>query len=302
MAALLAWLARVSGAHSPAVTTLGEAVIDRFARDRTLFSDILEMSFSCDARGEHLYRFSYAFPGFRGDETSVSSSLLAFCHPFGPRAVEAAQTTLRAARSPAVAQILFGFAHDAGEAGQAWRVKFYLQFADRAGSAALKLATRILGPQLGGLSRAGRLHLMCLDVGEHGLAAAKLYFVQDRLALDAMAATVGDVPLLGALADLGVSSLRDVLTIHRVAGPEDAAFLRASEVDFSLPDNDLLWDDVRRLPYVKAHLARSPALTELAAGFKLATRRVSGSVGDGRKLTVYYTLAERERPRVTALA
>jgi hypothetical protein len=296
MAALLGWLARASGADSAAVTTLGEAVIDRFSRDRDVFSDVLEMSFSCDETGGHLYRFSYAFPGFRGDEAGTSSSLLAFSDPFGPRAVEAARTTLRAARSPAVAQILFGFAHDAGSPGHSFRVKFYLQFEDAAGNAALNLAARMLGPQLRGLSQAGRLHLMCVDVGEHGLAAAKLYFVQDRLALSAVGATVGDVPLVAALADLGVTSLRDVLTIHRVTGPEDETFLRPSEVDFSLLDNDLLWDDVRALPHVKARLAETPALTDLAEAFKLATRRLSGSVGDGRKLNVYYTLAERKSP------
>ena len=295
MAALLGWLARASDTESAAVTTLRDAVVDRFSRDRNVFSDVLELSFSCDETGGHLFRFSYAFPGFRGDEAGTSSSLLAFSDPFGPRAVEAARTTLRAARSPAVAQILFGFAHDAGSPEHCWRMKLYLQFEDAAGNAALNLAARMLGPQLRGLSRAGRLHLMCVDVGERGLAAAKLYFVQDRLSLSAVAATVGDVPLVAALAELGVTSLRDVLTIHRVMGPEDESFLRPSEVDFSLLDNDLLWDDVRALPYVTAHLARTPALTELTAKFKLAMRRVSGSLGDGRKLNVYYTLAEPAR-------
>jgi len=84
--------------------------------------------------------------------------------------------------------------------------------------------------------------------------------------------------------------------IHRVTGPDDETFTSPSELDFSLADNDLLWDDVRALPDLTAQLARSPRLGELAASFRLATRRISGSVGDGRKINVYYTLAERERP------
>jgi hypothetical protein len=273
-------------------------VMAQFARDRLVFSDVLEMSFSCDPSGDHVYRFSYAFPGFRDDEAGVSATLLAWCELFGPQAAEACRTVLRAARSRVVTQPLFGFAYDSGGP----RVKLYLQFDDSGPRAALDLASRILSRPLRDLESAGRLHLLCLDLGERGLAGAKLYFVRDHLPLAALEAEVGPVPLVSALADLGVTALRDLLLIHRTTGPEDDGLMRASEVDFSLPDNDVLWSDVRRLPHVNAHLARSPHLAELASAFRLAMRRVSGSVGDGRKLNVYYTLAEAPRGSEVTLA
>ncbi len=287
--ALLRWLARASGVDADAVLSLEGALIDRFRRDRLQFSDVLEASFSCDAAGAHLYRFSYAFPGLRADPEGVAAALLDLCRPFGPHAEDAARTVLRATRLGAVAQLLFGFAHD-GAAGS--RVKLYLQFHARAQAAAIELAARILGRRLDDLPAPRRLHLLCLDLGARGLAGAKLYLAHERIALADLPARVGPAPLAAALGELGVVELRDVLAIHRLAGPGDGGLARAAEIDFSLPDNALRWDDVRALPPVRSLLARSPEVAELWASFRLAARRVSGSVGAGDKLNVYYVLTE----------
>jgi hypothetical protein len=88
-----------------------------------------------------------------------------------------------------------------------------------------------------------------------------------------------------------------VLAIHRVAGPGGAGLSHAQEVDFSLPDNDLRWQDVRALPVVAALVAESPGFEGIAASFRLAMRRISGSVGHAGKLSLYYALAEKEPAR-----
>jgi hypothetical protein len=188
---------------------------------------------------------------------------------------------------------LFGYAH--GDGGTDARPKLYLQFLANEPARALDLAGRMLGRSLESLERPGPLHLLCLDVGTGGLAAAKLYFSIDRIPLDEVPSRVGPVPLLAALKDLGVVELRQLLAIHRLRGPDDAGVARPAEVDFSLEDNDLRWIDVRPLPAVRAHLDRSPTLEvieELQSSFRLAVRRISGSVGDGSKLNVYYGLNE----------
>ncbi len=277
------------------VRALQDAVIERFRRDRLVYSDVLEMSFSCDRQGAHLHRFSYAFPGLRADPAGVAATLLAFSRPFGPHAEEAARTALRAARERAVEQLLFGFAHDGG--GRS-RVKLYLQLQAREAPAALDLASRMLGMRLQDrVANSGPLHLLCLDLGPRGLAGAKLYFVLDRLRLDEGHGAGGPRPAGGRAVELGITELRDVLAIHRVAGPDDGGLDRPAEIDFSLPDNDLRWADVRALPPVEALLARSPAVAALESSFRLAVRRISGSVGSGDKLNAYYVLTETERGR-----
>ncbi len=104
----------------------------------------------------------------------------------------------------------------------------------------------------------------------------------DRVRLGDLAARVGPVPLAAALAGIGVSELRDVLAIHRVEGRDDAGLERPVEIDFSLPDNGLRWEDVRRLAPVKDLLDGSPAIAELEASFRLAHATGVG-LGVGRR-------------------
>jgi hypothetical protein len=294
-AELLAWLARADGAAAPSVQALQAAVVERFRRDRLAYSDVLEGSFTCDDRDARLHRFSYAFPGFRADPAGVASAIGRFCRPFGRAAEEACVTVIRAAKSKAVAQLLFGFASDGG--GRS-RVELHLQFHGWEAPAALVVAGQMLGVPLGDrLGVFGPLHQLCLDVGPRGLVAAKLYSVIERLRLDDVAVRVGPVPLADALRELGVTELQNVRAIHRLRGPGEAGILRPSEIAFSLQDNDLRWADVRRLPPVRALLDRHPAIGELEASFRLAVQRVSGSVAGDRgraKLTVYHVLTEVE--------
>jgi hypothetical protein len=197
---------------------------------------------------------------------------------------------LRAARVRAVTQVLFGFAHDGGDAQ---RVKLYLQFHPRAASAAQELASRMLSRPLFATSLP--LHLLCLDLAPGGLVGAKLYYVMERLRLDDTPVELGASSFLAAVRESGVAELRDVLRIHRVGARDEARGERPDEIDFSLPDNDLRWQDVRALPPMRALLADAGAASELVARFRVAPRRLSVSTGELRKVNLYYVLAEVER-------
>jgi hypothetical protein len=291
--ALLDWLATRAGVPAEVSRALQAPLLARYAEDCGERPDVLEPSFSCDPSGTHVYRFSYGFPTLRRQRAAVERTLMALCSPLGGHAVDAARAVLLASRSAVVEQILFGYAH--GDGGTAARPKLYLQFLASEPSGALDLAGRMLGRPLDSLDRLGPLHLLCLDVGSGGLSGARLYFSIDRILVDEVAARVGRVPLLAALKDLGVVELRQLLAIHRLRGPDDAEVARPAEVDFSLEDNDLRWLDVRALPVVREQLERSPTLEELQRSFRIAVRRISGSVGDGSKLNVYYGLNEHRR-------
>lgn len=284
-AALLAHLGGDERADD--VRALERVLIERLRRDTQRYSDVFEPSFSCDTSGSHLYRFSYAFPAFAKDTRGAVSTILAMCQPFGPVIVEAYRSALRAVTSPAVSQPLWGFAED-GE-GQR-RVKLYLQFHPEKSAAALALACKMLGLRLDG-AVAGELHLLGLDFGAHGLMGAKLYFVQEELALRDVPARFGAIPVVEALALLGVERLRNVLSIHRVAGP--GALSQASEVDFALAENELRWRDVRALAPVRALRSQHREIDVLEERFRLVVRRLSTSVGSADKLTAYYCLAEQ---------
>jgi hypothetical protein len=287
MRELLDVLARSATSDVGATAALHGVVLEQFQRDARVYSDVLEPSFSCDPEGAHLHRFSYAFPSFRADPDGVSRILLRMCRPFGEAALSACRAVVRAARTPPVAQPLFGFADDGG--GR-FRTKLYLQLRPGEERGGLHLVERMLGRSLAAVDAPGPLHLVCFDVGQRGLVGAKLYFVRDRLRVDDPS-PLGPIPLVAALAELGVSELRYVLAIHRFAGPDDGGGARPTEVDFSLPENDLRWDDLRQVLPVRTLLTRSPEVGHLEQGFRLAVRRVSGSIGDGRKLNVYYGLA-----------
>jgi hypothetical protein len=286
---LFGWLARRAGGGGPTAAALEQAVFARFARDHVRRFNVLEPSLSCDATGVRLYRFSYSLPDVAADPAGTAETLLALGRPFGPAVEDACRRVLRAARDRAVEQVIFGYADDGG--GRS-RVKLYLQFRAGAREAGLSLAGRLLARALEpALADAGALHLVGLDLGAHGLAGAKLYFLQDRVSPAWLAARAGRAPLVEALAEAGVAELRDVLTIHRLEGPDDDG-RRPAEIDLSLADNDLLWSEVRALPPIGELLARHPVVGELESTFDLCVRRVSASLGDAGKLNVYYVLME----------
>src|SRR5262245_32160621 len=101
-ALLAACAARTPGA--PAVLDeVREVLLGHYAEARRRFSDILELSFSWDAAGAHPYRYSYAFPSFRGDP-GCGECLGALAAPLGEAMRAATDRVLRAAAHPAVAQ------------------------------------------------------------------------------------------------------------------------------------------------------------------------------------------------------
>jgi hypothetical protein len=254
---------------------LTEAVLDRFRSDTLRFSDILEWSLSADAHAVDTARFSYAFPNYLRARGEVERTVIAWADALGPAVARAARSLLRAARHPAVEQVLIGYAGG----GPAARTKLYLQFAREAGPEALSLARGVLGIDRSTKSDMLPLHLLGLDVGASGLAGAKLYFVEAE-----HPARPGCWP----------RPLVNSLRIHRLRAPDDPGFASASEIDFGLTENALAWDEVRSWP---AALASSPGLDRferLSARFRLRPRRVSLALDGPAKLNLYYVLDEAQ--------
>ncbi len=253
-----------------------DAVIARFAEDRRHSSDILEWSLSEDERGVDTARFSYAFPGFVRAREDVTRAVLAWADGLGEGASRAARSVLRAARSPMVEQILMGYARGTG--GGPPRTKFYLQFRDGAGPAALDLSRAILGTRRATQSDGLPLHLLGLDIGPEGLAGAKLYFEH-----------VGE----SAPAPGFSGPVRNALWIHRLRHPDDPAFEAPAEIDFALVDS--AWDALASSPALAPHAAARAAFEALGRTFRLRARRASLGLRGAHKLNIYYVLDERER-------
>ncbi|MRG95003.1 hypothetical protein [Polyangium spumosum] len=252
-----------------------DAVLARFAEDRRHFSDILEWSLSEDERGVDTARFSYAFPGFVRAREDVTRAVLAWADGLGEAASRAAKSVLRAARSPTVEQVLMGYARGTG--GGPPRTKFYLQFRDGAGPAALALSRAILGTQRATQSDGLPLHLLGLDMGPEGLAGAKLYF-----------AHIGDPPRIEGFS----GPVRNALWIHRLRHPDDPTFEAPTEIDFALAGST--WDALTSSPTLTPHAAARAAFDALGASFRLRARRASLGLHGARKLNVYYVLDEPE--------
>jgi hypothetical protein len=280
----------LDGVTAPEARALAAAVVEALRRDRERFSDVFEPSISVDEAGEHALRFSYAFPGFREAPATAVHAALAMAAPFGPALTAATRRLLRAATDPAVEQPLVGIAWDRAGAP---RHKVYLQLRDGAGRAAADLAGRVLGlPWLAeSLAGAAPLHMLGVDLGRDGLTGAKLYLAHAVV-------PPGDAPIAQALATLapGPRPYRRVLEIRRLtaASREERALPPASDVDLGLADNDLLWEDVAKVPTLAPTLGRSRAIHAVFSSFQVEVRRLSLSVSAARRTTVYYALREVE--------
>jgi hypothetical protein len=265
-----------SALDDPQGQSLTNKVLARFERDALAYSDILEWSLSEDLRGVEVARFSYAFPGYPNAPDEVARSVLSWTRTQSPAAERAARSLMRAARHPAVEQVLLGYAHGGGARR---RIKLYLQFRGAAGNAALELARALLGTQRTTSSDALPLHLLGLDVGQDGLSGAKLYFVEQQR---------------GPRFEAWSRALANTLRIHRLQGPDDACFQEPTEIDFSLPDNDLSFEELAASP-VMASFARSlERFGALATRFGLRARRVSLALSGPAKLNLYYVLDESD--------
>lgn len=289
-----AWRAH-DGADDVRLRALEAALLARVAEDGQRFSEVLEPSFGWTRdEGHRLYRFSYAFPGFRGDPEGTTRAVVGLAGTFGDAAAHVGERVMRAARHPSVVQPLFGLACDAG----AIRLKLYLQFADDAGAAALTLASRMVGvPDLAarlGAAAGAPLHLACVDFSPSGgVVGAKLYLAYPKVDLRAPS-PVPSGALFDALAASGVASLSNVLAIHHLAGPADAGVAVPREIDFGLVENDLLFRDVKRLaPLAPIVLLGTPS-SRIESAFRVGVRRLTVSTGEVTKLNVYYVLAETE--------
>jgi hypothetical protein len=270
---LLSWWEARQGAAGPALDAMLAAMLAQLDGDRHLYGDVFEPSFSWDPDGCSFRRFSYAFPGFRAAPDAVAAALRAMTAPWGGVVVEACERLLRAARHPAVAQPLVGFADD-GARGR--RIKLYLQFRDDAAGAAPELAQAITGARIDLARLGGALHMCGLDFSERGLRAAKLYVAPTR-------------PAERTWFGLALSNL---LEIRHIDDPSQGVPDAPSEIDFPLPENGLDPRDLWAAPAIRDRLAPAIArLAELAAAFPLRIRRVSCGVARP-KLNVYYVTAE----------
>lgn len=305
---------------APEARAMERALLAAFARDRARYSDILEASFSIDARGEHAYRFSYAFPGWRptsgpGAIEAVHAAL-ACAAPFGPALVGATRRLLRAATDPVVEQPLIGIAWDRDGAP---RHKVYLQFVSGAGGGAVALAERITGVRgLAACLGGGALHMLGIDLGAGGVLGAKLYVAHDRVIAagdddgeeeeeeeeekenEREKSIVGVA--LGRLVGGGASgaagqgrAFRNVLAIHRIEGASGAV-PPLTDVDIGLAENGLGWGEIAGAPWISERLRESRVARVLLERFRVGVRRVSISAGSQPRLSVYYVLRELEEP------
>lgn len=322
----------LDGVTAPEAIALERALLAAVARDRELFSDVLEASFTIGSRGEHAYRFSYAFPGFRGAPVLAGSppstsappppasastpasplssaavaSALACAAPFGSSIVASTRRLLRAAIEPAVEQPLIGLAWDRAGAP---RHKVYLQFRDTAGSAAAALAERVLAmPGLAARIGDAHLHMLGVDFGPAGITGAKLYIAHEHVTASTSSATPTfapssstpalDIPSALARALPPGRIARNVLAVHRLTGADRAAraLPPASDIDFGFADNALAWSDVASAPLLATVLDSSRVASRLFADFRIGVRRLSVATTSAPAFTVYYSLRELEEP------
>lgn len=277
-AALLSWCDRVQGGPDARLAAVDARVLDRFATDRNLYSEIFEPSVSHDGAGWHMRRYSYAFPGYGEDPAAVRAALAGLAAPFGDRYGSWFAATLARATDPTVEQVLFGVAW---ESPSEWRLKLYLQLEDGAGDAALAAVARVLSlPALRERFAGEPLHLVGIDVGPEGLGAVKLYFE-------------GEAPAVPWLEGLG--SLRRALRIFRLV-PGRRLPDEPVEIDFPLAENGLLFADVACLAPVRAVVDGTDRLSALGREFSIAVRRVSVSVPRPGKFTAYFVLTETDAP------
>ena len=283
---LLEWLSEREGAADERLRRLEEAVLRRFEEDRWDFSGVFEPSFSRDDTDWHLYRFSYAFPGHHDDSEAMEEAMLSFAAPFGARQVEWTRRLLNFTPDRCVEQPMFGIAWDTPEH---WRMKLYLQFYDGVGDRPLHLVEKMLrAPGLAERFSGQSMHLVGMDLTASGLAAVKLYFTHPHVELDEAEELVGRVDLLEQLRAAGHESIEDLLTIHRLTALEDPTIEKIREVDFSLVDNNISWEEVSALPALSSAREGSSPLGEMLRSFPLAIVRLSVTVGRTDKLNAYY--------------
>jgi hypothetical protein len=283
---LFGWMAGTQSASDPRLDQLAAVLLDRFDRDRGQYSEIFEPSFSADSAGVHLYRFSYAFPGFRADPGGVVDSIAALCAPFGEEVTGHARQLLAPAEDPCVEQLLFGLAYDDSEN---WRIKLYYQFKDHAGDQPLVLAGRLAGATIGDRVGSKSLHLLGIDLGRGGIRQVKFYFLHEDVPPE-----VREAGLIRHLASIGRGRLGDFLTIHRMRQKDDPGLESVAEVDFPLIGNELRIEDLLGYAELARLIPAEGPFGQLKSGFRPAFRRISVPVGILDKVNLYYVLTETD--------
>jgi hypothetical protein len=282
------WLRGRHGVEDRRVESVFDLLAERYRSDGQRYSEIFEPSVSVEEGEAHLLRFSYAFPGLGDQPAETARALSDLCRPFGDRVGEVCSGVCRALSAGCVEQPLYGLAHDGPER---WRVKLYLQFRSGAGGAASRLAARILGcRELRGADPEAELHLLGLDIGDRGVAGAKLYFIYPRLPVERYEERIGGVELVDHLHRRGLREIRQALAIHRLTAADEGLVGPAREIDFALRDNGLLLRDLQGSRTAAPLFDPAGPVGKLFERFPVAVRRVSAAAGGRDRLNVYYML------------
>ena len=290
---LFAWLGEKQGVGGPTLDRIADLVVGQLELDRLRFSETFEPSMSWSPDGWQLYRFSYAFPSFLEDREQVTQTIESMCAPFGDGVVASGRRIMAAARDRCVEQPIFGLAFDSPES---WRAKLYLQFHDSAGDRPFRLVQRLTQcPDLRPLFPGRLLHLVGLDLAPGGMSAVKLYFLEHATDITTLTGPLASVELLRHLAGRGLERIVNLLTIHRMKGPDDPRLAQPVEVDFALAENELQYVDLAASETFRAAEAEEAPFPRLSDHLEVSPRRISVPMGSPTKLNIYYVLT-RCRP------
>lgn len=276
------WLRSVQ--TSPEALAAQRVVLERFVRDDAFSSDVFEPSVTSVDGVVQSARFSYALPAFgeRPGETARWATTFARC--FGSDVERTFANVLRGSRRECVEQILVGAVlAGAGE----WVAKLYVQFHDGQRQETSEFVRTFLGlPEIS--SPRGDLHLLGIDVGPGGVKLVKLYFLMPVVERPKAS---GTTPEIDCLFDAAGGRLQNVLFIHRLRpGAPAKTFEQPSDIDLHIGENGLRWEELARAQAFAGHARLVAEQARLGREHDFVVRRLSLSVGESRRVTLYGAL------------
>ncbi|MBN1774400.1 MAG: hypothetical protein JXB32_24280, partial [Deltaproteobacteria bacterium] len=284
-------LRRTAGITDPRLAALEERMWAHLEELQRTCANTFEPSASWDGKRWSLYRFSYSFhDGLPDRWTDDARTLLDWTALVEPRAAKPAERILRLAAPPLVRQLLFGLDT---ETGGRMRLKIYFRLEQGMAEAKEELLAHLAGPGWNRALRAdaARLSIAAFDFGPRGVATAKLYFLEPRVAAPGFVRRFQPgtfYPVATRLRRL--RAWEDVLSIARVTPAARRRPPTFVEANVNCLQNDLTIGDAA------AALARTkhpPDLGPLAALFSrhpLALTSITFPYGRGAKANLYYRL------------
>ena len=258
-----------------------------YLSDHKKFSNIFEPSIQWTEHGCSTYRFSYSFPLFRERRETVHDHLAMLVSPLGNKYKNWIDQIAREAWLYGAGQLLFG-AEVIGP--ENFRFKLYLQFPPRNIGQKAKLLCRLGVPVSGENERLSlaRLHLIGIDFGQGGISRIKTYYLYHRVNLMHQPGAFFPLPFFDYLKSLGYTQLTDVISIKRIEGKGAMEKTRASEIDLSLEKNGIAWKSVKHFIQSRGYEFDLNIYEELRSNVQTRENRLSFSMHDTGKLTLYY--------------